>query len=35
VALMVDNIEQAVDTLLAKGFHTINEEELKSFDPMS
>lgn len=35
VALMVDNIEQAVDTLLSKGFHTINEEELKSFDPMA
>lgn len=35
VALMVDNIEQAVDTLLAKGFHTINEDELKSFDPMA
>jgi hypothetical protein len=29
VALMVDNIEMAVDTLRNKGFHTINEEELK------
>jgi hypothetical protein len=29
VALMVDNLEIAVETLRAKGFHTINEEELK------
>lgn len=29
VALMVDNIEIAVDTLRRKGFHTINEDELK------
>jgi len=35
VALMVDNIEHGVETLHAKGFHTINEEELKTFDPMA
>jgi hypothetical protein len=29
VALMVDNIEMAVDTLRSKGFHAINEDELK------
>ena len=29
VALMVDNIEMAIDTLRAKGFHAINEDELK------
>jgi hypothetical protein len=29
VALMVDNIEIAVETLRAKGFHAINEDELK------
>ena len=29
VALMVDNIEIALDTLRAKGFHAINEDELK------
>jgi hypothetical protein len=29
VALMVDNLEIAVETLRAKGFHAINEEELK------
>jgi hypothetical protein len=28
VALMVDNIEMAVDTLRSKGFHAINEDEL-------
>jgi hypothetical protein len=28
VALMVDNIEMATETLRAKGFHTINEDEL-------
>ena len=28
VALMVDNIEMAVETLRAKGFHAINEDEL-------
>lgn len=35
VALMVDNIEHATETLLAKGFHTINEDELTNFDPMA
>lgn len=35
VALMVDNIEHATETLLNKGFHTINEDELKTFDPMA
>ena len=29
VALMVDNIEMAVETLRSKGFHAINEDELK------
>jgi hypothetical protein len=29
VALMVDNIELAVDTLRAKSFHAINEDEMK------
>jgi hypothetical protein len=29
VALMVDNIEIAIDTLRDKGFHAINEDELK------
>ena len=29
VALMVDNIEMAIDTLRMKGFHAINEDELK------
>jgi hypothetical protein len=29
VALMVDNIEFAVETLRMKGFHAINEDELK------
>ena len=29
VALMVDNIEMALETLGSKGFHTINEDELK------
>ncbi len=28
VALMVDSIEMAVETLHNKGFHTINEDEL-------
>ena len=32
VALMVDNIEMALDTLDNKGFHAINEDELKEFD---
>ena len=35
VALMVDNIEHGIETLLAKGFHTINEDELQQFDPMA
>lgn len=35
VALMVDNIEHAIETLVSKGFHTINEDELTSFDPMA
>ena len=29
VALMVDNLEMAIDTLRSKGFHAINEEELQ------
>jgi hypothetical protein len=29
VALMVDNLEMAIDTLRSKGFHAINEDELK------
>ena len=29
VALMVDNIEIAIETLRMKGFHAINEDELK------
>lgn len=32
VAVMVDNIEMAVDTLTSKGFRTINEDELKEYD---
>ena len=32
VALMVDNIEMALETLNSKGFHAINEDELKEFD---
>jgi hypothetical protein len=32
VALMVDNIEMALDTLAAKGFTPINEDDLKSAD---
>lgn len=32
VALMVDNIEMALDTLNTKGFHAIHEGELKEFD---
>lgn len=31
VALMVDNIDIALDTLHSKGFHTLNEDELKHF----
>ena len=33
VALMVDNIEHALETLGSKGFHTINEDELRDWDP--
>jgi len=33
VALMVDNIEHALDTLESKGFHTLNEDELSEWDP--
>lgn len=32
VALMVDNIEMALDTLNDKGFHAINEDELKDME---
>ncbi|MGI9457698.1 MAG: acetolactate synthase [Aeoliella sp.] len=32
VAVMVDNIEMALDTLADKGFRTINEDELRDFD---
>ena len=32
VALMVDNLEMAVETLHSKGFHAINEDELKHFE---
>jgi hypothetical protein len=32
VALMVDNIEMALDTLAAKGFTPINEDDLKMSD---
>jgi hypothetical protein len=32
VALMVDNIEMALDTLAAKGFTPINEDDLKHCD---
>lgn len=32
VAVMVDNIEMAHDTLNRKGFRMINEDELKDFD---
>ena len=32
VALMVDNIEMAIDTLAAKGFTPINEDDLKSLE---
>lgn len=35
VALMVDNIEHALETLASKGFNTINEDDLQSFDPMA
>ena len=33
VALMVDNIEHALETLDTKGFHTINEDELRDWEP--
>jgi len=32
VALMVDNIEMALETLASKGFASINEDDLKEFD---
>ena len=32
VALMVDNIEIALDTLARKGFHAINEDELRQIE---
>jgi hypothetical protein len=32
VALMVDNIEMALETLHAKGFHAINEDELRGLE---
>lgn len=32
VALMVDNIEHTLETLASKGFHLINEDELKQYD---
>lgn len=32
VALMVDNIEHALETLETKGFHTINEDELRDWN---
>ncbi|TWT90603.1 hypothetical protein Mal64_09970 [Pseudobythopirellula maris] len=32
VALMVDNIEHALDTLATKGFAAIGEEDLKQYD---
>jgi len=32
VALMVDNIEIALDTLASKGFTAINEDDLKDFE---
>jgi hypothetical protein len=32
VAVMVDNIEMAYETLQAKGFRIINEDELKDYD---
>jgi hypothetical protein len=32
VALMVDNIEHALETLNSKGFHTIHEDELKHLE---
>ena len=35
VALMVDNIEHGIETLVGKGFHLIHEDELQTFDPLS
>ena len=32
VALMVDNIEMAIEILAAKGFTTINEDDLKDYE---
>ena len=32
VALMVDNIEMALETLRSKGFHAINEDELRGLE---
>ncbi|MEM9658931.1 MAG: acetolactate synthase [Planctomycetota bacterium] len=32
VALMVDNIEIALETLASKGFTSINEDDLKDYD---
>ncbi|WP_425399791.1 acetolactate synthase [Aeoliella sp.] len=32
VAVMVDNIEMALDTLTSQGFRLINEDELKQYD---
>lgn len=32
VALMVDNIDDALETLQSKGFHLINEDELKQYE---
>ena len=32
VAVMVDNIEMALDTLASEGFRLINEDELKQYD---
>lgn len=32
VALMVDNIEMALETLASKGFTAINEDDLKNFE---
>ena len=29
---MVDNIEMAIETLAAKGFTTINEDDLKDYE---
>lgn len=33
VALMVDNIEHALETLHSKGFRTINEDDLRDWEP--